>query len=202
MYNYYIMWEQFMWKLVAWLDPKLEPYRKKIQAPKFTPKTFEEFVDVLRRTPRNILSNDDRARIAAVMGFEGRKVADLMTPKNEMVFVYEKDFLGPLTLDKLYRSGFTHFPVVDEKSHIKGIIHTDALNALEIKKTDRASKYLDKTFQFIHETETLKTAVEKMLKTNVFYFMVVNKNEELVGFFTIEMLIRYLVGPAGIEPAL
>ncbi len=183
-----------MRKLVAWLDPKLEPYRKKIQAPKFAPKTFEEFVEVLKRTPRNILSNDDRARIAAVMGFEGRKIADLMVTKADMVFVYEKDFLGPLTLDKLYRSGFTHFPVVDEKSHIKGVIHTDALNALEIKKTDRAAKYLDKTFEFLHEKDSLEFAVEKMLKTNTFYFMVVNKNEELVGFFTVEMLINYLLG--------
>lgn len=188
------MFDSLMKKIVTRLDPKLDRYRSKVATPKLTPKSLPEFIDVLRRTPKEILSDKDRARIAALMSFDNKIVRDLMVPKSDMVFVYEQDFLGPLTLDKLYKSGFTHFPVVDNKDHVKGIIHTEALNALEIKNADRASKYLDKTYQNLHETDSLEFAVEKMLKSNSFYFLVLNKNEELAGFFTIEMLLDYLLG--------
>lgn len=183
-----------MKKIVAWLDPRLDPFRVKIKAPKFSPKTLEEFVDVLRRTPRTILSDSDRDKISAVMSFDSRKVSDIMVKKNNMVFVYEKDFLGPLTLDKLYKSGFVHFPVVDSKEHVKGIIHTESLNALEIKKTDRAEKFLDKNVKYLHENDLLSFAAEEIKRTNCFYFLVLNSKDELTGFFTLEMLLSYLLG--------
>ena len=186
------MWERFMRKFVAWIDPKWNKYRA--PAPKYTPKTLNEFVDVMRRTPKNVLSVKDRKKISAVMSFDGRKVKDIMVGKNDMVFVYEKDFLGPLTLDRLYKSGFVHFPVVDNKEHVKGVIHTDALNTLEIKKTDRAEKYLDKNFQYLYEDDSLSVVIEKLRKTGCFYFLVLNEKEELAGFFTLELLLDYLIG--------
>ena len=115
----------------------------------FTPKDINDFIGVIRRTPLSVISKKDRSRIAAVMSFDDRIVADLMIPRSEMVFVNAKDLLGPLMLDKLYKSGFTNFPVIDNKNHVKGVIHTEALNALEIKKTDRAEKYMDKVHIFI-----------------------------------------------------
>ena len=183
-----------MRKFVAWLDPKLDRYRAHNQAPKFTPKTLAEFVDVLRRTPKNVLSSSDRAKISAIMGFDGRKVSDLMVKKNDLVFVYEKDFLGPLMLDRLYKSGFTHFPVVDKNDHVRGVIHTEALNALEIKKTDRAEKFLDTNVQYLHENDALQFAVDELKRTNCLYFLVLNDKDELAGFFTLDMLLDYLLG--------
>ena len=117
------------------LDPRLEKYRERSKKPepKYAPKTLEEFIDVLRRTPRTVLGNKDRDRIAAVMSFDERTVSDLMVPKSKMVFVNEKEILGPLVLDKLYKSGFTNFPVVNNKEKVIGVIHTEALNTLEIK---------------------------------------------------------------------
>lgn len=186
------MWERFMKKFVAWLDPKLNKHRK--PAPKYTPQTLADFIDVMRRTPKSVLSARDREKISAVMSFSNRQVKDVMINKANMVFVYEKDFLGPLTLDRLYKSGFLHFPVVDNKEHVKGVIHTDALNTLEIKKTDRAEKYLDKNFQYLYEDDSLDVVIEKLRKTGCFYFLVLNKKEELAGFFTLELLLDYLIG--------
>lgn len=186
------MFNRFMRKMVAWLDPKFDKYRKK--APKFAPKTLEEFVDVLRRTPKDVLSDSDRNKIAAVMSFDSKKVKDVMIAKADMVFVHDKDFLGPLMLDKLYKSGFTHFPVVDNKEHVVGIIHTEALNALEIKKTDRASKYMVKETAYLHQDDTLKFVVEEINRTSSFYFLVLNEKEELAGFLTVDTLLRYLLG--------
>ena len=191
------MFDDLMRKFVKFIDPKLEKYRPKKApkpVPKYTPKTLEEFIDVLRRTPKSILTAEDRSRISAIMSFDTRKISDLMIEKNKMIFVHYKDFLGPLTLDKLYRSGFTNFPVVDDKDKVKGIIHTEALNALEIKKTDRAEKYLDKNVCYLHKNDSLNFAVEEIERTNSYYFLVLDEKDSLAGFFTIQMLLDYLLG--------
>lgn len=190
------MFSEFMCKFVQWLDPKLEKYRPKKPAakpPKYTPKSLEDFIDVLRRTPKSILSNQDRSRIAAIMSFDDKKVRDLMVPKDKMIFVGQKEILGPLTLDKLYKSGFTNFPVVDNNGKVKGIIHTEALNALEIKKTDRAEKYLNKDFHYLHESDSLNYALEEAERLGTHYFLVLDSQDSLTGFFTIQMIINYLL---------
>lgn len=190
------MWLKFLQKIVKAIDPKLEKYREhKVEVkPKFTPKSLEEFVDVVRRTPKSVLSEKDRVRIAAVMSFDERKISDLMVPKSKMVFVKDKEVLGPLVLDKLYKSGFTNFPVVDVKDKVKGIIHTEALNALEIKKTDLAEKYIDKHVNYLHIGDSLRFVVEEIERTNGYYFLVLDEKEKLAGFFTIQMLLDYLIG--------
>ena len=190
------MWHELLCKIVKYLDPKLEKYRvrKKTVKPKFAPKSLGEFISVLQRTPKSILSDQDRSRIAAVMSFEDRKVEDLMVPKSKIVFVNAKDVLGPLVLDKLYKSGFTNFPVVDNNEKVQGIIHTEALNALEIKKTDRAEKYMDKNVNYLHTTDTLSFAVEEIERTNSYYFLILAPDNSLAGFFTIQMLLDYLLG--------
>ena len=188
------MFENVIRKFVKWLDPKLDKYRPaKPPTPKYAPKTLEDFIDVLRRTPKSILNTKDRNRIAAIMSFDSRTVKELMVPKSKMIFVNEKEILGPLTLDKLYKSGFTNFPVVDSHEKVKGIIHTEALNALEVKKTDRAEKYLDKAVNYLHTNDSLKFAVEEIERTNSYYFLVLGADGSLAGFFTIQMLLDYLL---------
>lgn len=190
------MFNELMRKFIKWLDPKLEKFRTKkspAKPQKFTPQNLEEFIDVLRRTPKSILTDSDRSRISAIMSFEERKVSDLMVEKDKMIFVNHKEILGPLMLDKLYKSGFTNFPVVDNADKVKGIIHTEALNALEIKKTDRAEKYLDKDFHYLHMSDPLEFAVEESARLGAYYFLVLDKNDTLAGFFTIQMLLDYLL---------
>ncbi len=190
------MWYNFLKKIVQFLDPKLEKYREpKATTPnKYTPKTLKDFISVLQHTPRDVLSNKDRNRIAAIMSFDERKIEDLMIPKDKMVFVKDTEILGPLVLDKLYKSGFTNFPVVNYKDKVLGVIHTEALNTLEIKKTDRATKYLDKNVSYLHVSDSLNFVVEEIERTNSYYFLVLDKNDSLAGFFTIQMLLDYLLG--------
>lgn len=193
------MFDNFMQNFVKWLDPKLDKYRTKkpaakpVKPPKYTPETLEDFIAVLKRTPRSVLSDTDRARIAAVMSFDSHTVQDLMVKKSDMVFVQKDEMLGPLTLDKLYKSGFTSFPVIDSKNKVKGIIRTEALNALEIKKTDRADKYFDKDFNYLHTFDSLPRAVEEIAHTGSCYFLVLNETDALAGFFTVEILLDYLL---------
>ena len=170
-----------------------EEPKKPLPPEPYTPKTLNDFIGVIKRTPLSVINKKGRSRIAAVMSFDDRIVADLMISRNEMVFVNAKDLLGPLMLDKLYKSGFTNFPVVDNKNHVKGIIHTEALNALEIKKTDRTEKYMDKVVSYLHTTDSLDFAVEEIERTNSYYFLVLDPSDELAGFFTAKMLLDYLL---------
>ena len=189
------MFANIMRKFVSLIDPRLDKYRPaKAPIPKYTPKTLKEFIELLQRTPKSILNSTDRARIAAIMNYDNRTIADLMVPKDNFVFVNSKDVLGPLTLDKLYKSGFTNFPVVDNHDKVIGIIHTEALNALEIKKTDRAEKYMDKSVNYLHTTDSLSFAVSEIERTNSYYFLVLDQNDTLAGFFTIQLLLDYLLG--------
>jgi CBS domain containing-hemolysin-like protein len=185
-----------MRKIVSLLDPKLEKYRPKKNTPvrKYVPETLEDFIGVIQRTPKSILSSKDRERMAAVMSFNERSVSDLMALKNKIVFVKRKEVLGPLVLDKLYKSGFTNFPVVNERGDVVGIIHTEALNTLEIKKTDLAENYMAKNVNYLYEKDSLKHVVDEIERTNSYYFLVKNEKEELTGCFTVQMLMDYLIG--------
>ena len=51
-----------------------------------------------------------------------------------------------------------------------------------------------KNFQYLYEDDSLDVVIEKLRKTGCFYFLVLNKKEELAGFFTLELLLDYLIG--------
>ncbi len=189
--------ERLMKKLTKFLDPRLERYREKKPEQKKklpAPKTKEELLDLLKRSPDSVLNSSERLKIASAMTFKTTKVSEIMLEKPAITFVRETDFMGPLTLDKLYRSGFKHFPVLDSKGELVGVLHTSSLNSLKIKETDRAFKYLDPNIFYVRSDYSLEKAFAAFLRTNSYFFIVIDKSNELVGLLTIEMLIRFLLG--------
>lgn len=191
------MFESLMRRFVSFIDPKLAKYRRpqaKSMPVKYTPRSLEDVINVIQRTPKNVLSDEDRSRIAAIMSFDDRVVSDLMVPRSELVFVKKDEILGPLVLDKLYKSGFTNFPVIDGRERVVGILHTEALNALEIKTTDSASKYMSKSVNYLYEVDTLAEVVAEIERTNSYYYLVKNSKEIIVGCFTVQLLMDYLLG--------
>lgn len=188
----------FAQKFTKWVDPKLEKFRepkKPEELPPYVPKDLEDFIGIMRRAPQDVLSGKERALIAACMSFKDRRVRDIMMPRSEITFVYEHDFLGPLMLDKLYKSGSSHFPVLSSDGHqVVGLISTEKLNSLEIKNTDRASKYIDKKVYYLRSDYTLEQAMAAFLRTNCFFFIVIDPSGLLVGLLTYKMLVAYLLG--------
>ena len=188
---------KFMVWIANFLGPKLDKYRKNNEpkVPKiYLPETEEDLVWVLKKLPENVLKKSDREKIMAAMNFSHKKVRDIMLPREEITFVHVNDFMGPLTLDKLYQSGFSHFPVLGVKGEIAGIIHTPSLNSLEIKETDRAASFLDENVFYMRDDYTLPMAVAAFLRTNSYFFIVVNHDGQTVGLLTLEMLITKLLG--------
>ncbi len=190
--------KNFMKSFVKWLDPKLERFRtpkEPEELPPYIPETLEDFIGVIKRTPKDIISGKQRATIASAMSFSERKVSEVMMPRSEITFVYEHDFLGPLMLDKLYQSGSSHFPVLSSDGRqVIGVIHTDQLNSLEIKNTDRATKYLDKKVYYIRSDYSLDQAMSAFLRTNCFFFIVIDQSGQVAGLLTYKMLVGFLLG--------
>ena len=158
------------------------------------PQTKDELVEILSRAPKSVLSTRERNVIAAAMSFQSRPVSDLMLPAADITFVHENDFLGPLMLDKLYKSGYNHFPVKNTTGQIVGVLHTESLNSLKIRETDRAKEYLDKKLYYMRDDYSLEQAFAAFLRTNCFFFLVVNRHADLVGLFTYKMLAEYILG--------
>lgn len=185
---------KFMVWLANTIGPKLDKYRKSDIPEIFLPETEEDLIWVLRKLPENVLRSEDREKIMMAMTFSDKKVRDIMLPRTEITFVHVNDFMGPLTLDKLYQSGFSHFPVLGVKGEIAGIIHTSSLNSLEIKETDRAGSYLDEKVYYLRDNYNLSEALAAFVRTNSYFFMVVNADEQVVGLLTLKMLLKRLLG--------
>ena len=101
-------WKKTMQKVAGWLGPRLDKYRvtEEEEVPElYLPETTEDFIWLVRKLPQTVLSAEQRVRLAGVMSFETRRVSDLMLPRNEVTFVFENDFLGPLMLDKTLAPG-------------------------------------------------------------------------------------------------
>ena len=188
---------KFMRKVVARLDPLLEKYRpakEKLPEPDPIPKTKSGLIKLMSEVPKSVLSDTERKMIVAVMGFRDKPVKDIMLPKSQMVIIREDDFLGPLKLDRLYQSGFQHFPLVDNTGRVTGLIHTCELDALKIKKTDKAVKYKDDKVYYIREDHSLEMALAAILRTNCHFLLVINKQKQIVGLLTYEALAESLLG--------
>ena len=218
--------QSLLQRFIAWLDPKLDRFRapenrigensiarnrtadqraaqgsvEKSHSPippSYSPKTLKEFLAVVKRTPLSVLSAEDRATMASAISFRERRVSDIMLPRGKITFVHEHDFMGPLTLDRLYQSGQTHFPVLSKDGkQLIGVIHTSALNSLDVKSSaaDRASKYVDPTIYYLRDDYTLEQALATFLRTNSFFYMVINRSGHTVGLLSYETLTTHLLG--------
>ena len=194
-YNYSMKLGSVIKKFVGWLDPKLEKYRDEKPKEDLTPKTQAELIGILKKAPKSVLSPKERNIIAAVMNIENRRASDLMISKEDMTFVKEDEMLGPLNLDKLYKSGYSIFPVVDKNEKIVGIIKTASLNSLEIKEAKKAKKFLEKDkIIYLKENDSIEKIIDEFLKSSSLFFVVNNSEGEMVGMITFDIVVYYLLG--------
>ena len=163
------------------------------------PKTKAELIKILRRCDSNVLSDYEKNIIAATMSFDKKMVKDIMLPKKDITFVHDMDFLGPLTLDKLYQSGYEDFPVLGPNGQVVGMLNTHDFNNLTVKETDRVIKYLSHKISYIREDYTLIMALTASLRTNSRLFLVINKYKQIVGMITLQDILEYLLGGKTLE---
>lgn len=160
----------------------------------FYPETPEDLVWLIRKLPETVITRQQKRTMAAAMSFDAKQVKEIMTPKDDVIFIHENDFMGPLTLSRLYQSGLSHFPVLGLRGEIVGIIHTKTLFSLSVKETDRASAFLDKNVYYMSESYTLKEALLAFIRTSCYFFIVVDGQGRTTGLLSFKKLISLIVG--------
>lgn len=201
------LWHSFLKSFAAWSDPKLEPYREqrrnkpeKVVVEETTyapvvpaaPETREDLFALLREAPMSVLTSNERKAMTAILDLPIMRVSEIMTPALKIVFVDQDEELGPLVLDKLYKSGFTYFPVVNGQRHIIGTLHTELLNSLDVKDTKPAKEIMDPRVYYIRSDYTLEQALKAYLRTNNQLMLVIDRYERLVGMLTFEQMLSFL----------
>lgn len=184
--------QKLMTKIVVALDPKLEKYRPPKKVKPFRPETEQELVAVLKRTPKNVLPDDKRNLIAGAMSFSQIAVASVMTPKKDMTFLKEGDFLGPLLLDKLYKTGANCFPVLGADKQVSGLVYTESIDPLNIDKDQPIGKYIDHNVVFVRSDYSLEMALAALLRAHSDYAVVIDKEMELQGCITLSDITTLL----------
>ena len=204
------LWRGFLKSFARWVDPKLEPYRanrldtklppekviveETVYAPeiKEAPETREDLFALIRETPMTILNAQERKAMMSILSLPDVKVSEIMTPAVKVKFVSKDETLGPLVLDKLYKSGFRFFPVVDGQQHIIGTLHTEMLNSLDVKETKQAEEVMESRIYYIRADYSLEQALKAFLRTNSQVMLVVDSYEKFAGMLTFEQLMSYL----------
>lgn len=144
------------------------------------------------------LSFDEKQMIANSLSFKDRDIKSIMTQRNSIKTVDRAEFLGPLVLNELHKSGHSYLPVINgDLDHIVGILNISSLLSLDNKKSTTAEKVMDRNVYRIKETSFLPQALEVFLQTQNRLLVVVNEAKETTGIVVLKDLIEALVGQQG-----
>lgn len=206
-----------MAKIVKTLDPRFEKYREKpmsesekvrekdlekyekklVEAVKmehdnYVPQSEKELVQVIRRAPREVLSVRDRNLISGAMSFAKRRAMLITMPREDIVFLEDSDVLGPLNLDKLYKTGDKIFPVLNKAKKVCGIIRPEKIDVLHISKNQPVSKLMSHDVVFARDDYTLEQLLAVFLRNHTDYVFIIDKEENLLGYAELDTLIAVL----------
>jgi len=141
------------------------------------------------------LTADEKRLVIHSLSFNDQLINTIMTPRSMIVSIDHLDFLGPLRLDDLHKTGHSRLPVINEDiDHIVGILQISNLLALDVKKSTTAEKAMDPKVYYIREDQTLNHALAAFIRTRHHLFIVVNQFRETVGILSLEDVIEALIG--------
>lgn len=142
-----------------------------------------------------VLSADEKTLIVHSLSFGDQLVNSIMTPKSMIDSIKNSEFLGPLTLDELHKTGHSRLPVIKgDIDHVIGILNLQSLLALDIKRSTTAEKAMGPKVFYIHQNQSLQHALAAFLRTKHQLFVVVNEFRETVGLLSLEDVIEALLG--------
>jgi CBS domain containing-hemolysin-like protein len=142
-----------------------------------------------------VLSANEKKLLTHSLSFSEQLVSSVMTPSSAITSIKKSEFLGPLTLDELHKTGHSRLPVIDQDiDHIVGVLYLQNLLALDIKHSMTAEKAMEPRVFYIREDQTLQHALAAFLRTHHHLLIVINEYRETVGLLTLEDVIEALLG--------
>jgi len=142
-----------------------------------------------------VLTIDQKNLMVHSLSFDDQMVSSVMTPRSVIDSIKHSEFLGPLILDELHKTGHSRLPVMKgDIDHIVGILNLKSLLTLDIKRSTTAEKAMDPKVYYIRQDQTLQHALAAFLRTKHHLFVVVNEFRETVGLLALEDVIEALIG--------
>ncbi len=143
-----------------------------------------------------VVEEDQRAMIESIFEFKDSDVADIITPRTEMVSVEADEDLGDvikLALEK----GHSRLPVHEEtRDNVIGVFYVrDALKYWdeEDDKIPRLRELLRKPL-FVPETKKVHEMLQEMQKNKIHFAIVLDEYGGTAGLVTIEDVLEEIVG--------
>ena len=142
-----------------------------------------------------VLTSEEKKLIVNSLSFNDQLVRTAMTPRDLINSIKKSEFLGPLTLNELHKTGHSKLPVItSDIDHIVGILHLEGLLALDIKRSTTAEKAMEPKVYYIHQDQTLQHALSEFLTTRHYLIIVINESRETVGLLTLTDVVEALIG--------
>lgn len=184
-----------MTRFVRWLDPKLDRFRAPKKKTPYTPKTEKDLVGVLQRTPSDILSEVQRIAIASSMSYQTVPVSKIMAKAEHVISLHEDDALGALTLDRLFKTGLSVFPVFDKTEQVVGVLRTDSIDPLKtVENATKLADCIDRNICYVRGDYSLDMLLSAFIRTNNNFCIVVDHNGKIIGYVTLAMFITKFFG--------
>jgi metal transporter CNNM len=140
------------------------------------------------------IEEDEIQIVRHALSFGSKQVREIMTPRRMVVSVASDEHIGPILIDELHKSGFSRFPVYNDKK-AQNFIGTLFLHDLVGRRDGGTAKdVMRKDVYYVHEEESLDHALKVFLKTNHHLLIAVNTFEEFVGVISFEDVVEQIIG--------
>jgi metal transporter CNNM len=142
------------------------------------------------------IEEDEIQIVRHALTFGDKQVREVMTPRRVVTSVSADEPIGPILIDELHKSGYSRFPVYNDKQtqNFIGTLYLHDLVGLKVKEGETVKDTMRKAVYYVHEEESLDYALKVFLKTNHHQLIVVNTFEEFVGVVSFEDVIEQIIG--------
>jgi CBS domain containing-hemolysin-like protein len=145
----------------------------------------------------NRVPEEDLKIAFGALTFGDRLVREIMIPRRQIKLVSATDAIGPLLMDELHKSGFSRFPVIsaptkEANPQIVGTLYFKDL--IEHQNGGKVGNVMQKGAHFIAEKQTLRDAINIILKSQHHLLIVVNEFEEIAGVISLEDVLEQILG--------
>lgn len=155
----------------------------------------EELEHIVATMNDEVVTPEEKTIILSALKFSEKQVSDAMVPAEKVETVKKGEILGPITLDKLHKTGFNYFPVIDKDiNHVVGVLRTKQDFSVNSKKSPKVEAVMDKEVYFVREDHDLRYALSAFVRTSYPIFVVINGQRETVGILTVDDIMRSLIG--------
>ncbi len=156
----------------------------------------QDLIDLLSQQKVQADNRIEQAELSIALSalkFGDDSVAQHMIPRRVVKAVSADEPIGPIIMDELHASGFSRFPVYDDKKdNLVGTLYLrDVVHATH---SGTVKKIMKHGVAYIHEDQSLNDALQAILKTHRQLYVVVNSFEEYVGIITIEDILETILG--------